>query len=61
VSEFEVWLGLAKLYSTLSHWKDIEVCLEKACSLRQYSAEMLHTEGKYYVHLDCRTDETVSW
>lgn len=45
VNEFEVWLGLAKLYSTLSHWKDIEVCLEKACSLRQYSAETLYTEG----------------
>lgn len=45
VNEFEVWLGLANLYSSLSHWKDVEVCLEKAHSLRQYSAETLHTEG----------------
>ncbi|CAO2812852.1 unnamed protein product [Amaranthus hypochondriacus] len=45
VNEFEVWLGLANLYSGLSHWKDVEVCLEKAVSLRQYSAETLHTEG----------------
>ncbi|XP_074307723.1 protein NPG1 [Silene latifolia] len=45
VSEFDVWLGLANLYSNLSHWKDVEVCLEKAHSQRQYSAETLHTEG----------------
>lgn len=48
VNEFEVWLGLANLYSSLSHWKDVEVCLEKAQSLRQYSAETLHTEGVMY-------------
>ncbi|KMT02425.1 hypothetical protein BVRB_9g203790 [Beta vulgaris subsp. vulgaris] len=48
VNEFEVWLGLANLYSSLSHWKDVEVCLEKALSLRQYSAETLHTEGVMY-------------
>ncbi|XP_021724623.1 protein NPG1-like [Chenopodium quinoa] len=48
VNEFEVWLGLANLYSSLSHWKDVEACLEKAQSLRQYSAETLHTEGVMY-------------
>ncbi|KAK9676503.1 hypothetical protein RND81_11G081600 [Saponaria officinalis] len=48
VDEFDVWLGLANLYSSLSHWKDVEVCLEKAQSLRQYSAETLHTEGIMY-------------
>jgi len=46
VNEFDVWLGLANLYSSLSHWKDVEACLEKARSLRQYSAETLHAEGK---------------
>ncbi|KAK9691358.1 hypothetical protein RND81_09G192100 [Saponaria officinalis] len=45
VDEYEVWLGLANLYSRLSHWKDVEVCLEKARSMRQYSAETLHTRG----------------
>ncbi|KAK3183953.1 hypothetical protein Dsin_031239 [Dipteronia sinensis] len=45
VNEFEVWHGLANLYSRLSHWKDVEICLEKARELKQYSAEMLHTEG----------------
>jgi len=46
VNEFEVWHGLAYLYSSLSHWNDVEVCLKKAGELKQYSASMLHTEGK---------------
>ncbi|CAL5400145.1 unnamed protein product [Camellia sinensis] len=45
VNEFEVWHGLANLYSSLSHWKDAEICLEKARALFEYSAEMMHTEG----------------
>ncbi|KAL8539775.1 hypothetical protein ACS0TY_001398 [Phlomoides rotata] len=44
-NEFEVWHGLAKLYSILSHWKDAEICLGKARTLKEYSAETLHTEG----------------
>lgn len=45
VNEFEVWYGLANLYSSLSHWKDAEVCLGKARELKRYSAEVRHTEG----------------
>ncbi|MQL81381.1 hypothetical protein Taro_013830 [Colocasia esculenta] len=45
ISEFEVWLGLANLYSSLSYWKDAEICLEKARALQPYSAAALHTEG----------------
>ncbi|XP_050272162.1 protein NPG1 isoform X1 [Quercus robur] len=45
VNEFEIWHGLAKLYSSLSHWKDAEICLGKARELKQYSVEALHTEG----------------
>ncbi|XP_011026195.1 PREDICTED: tetratricopeptide repeat protein 7A [Populus euphratica] len=45
VNEYEVWHGLADLYSRLSHWKDMEVCLGKAGELKQYSAEVLYTEG----------------
>ncbi|GMI68496.1 no pollen germination 1 [Hibiscus trionum] len=45
VKEFEVWYGLASLYSSLSHWKDVEVCVQKAREMKQYSAELLHTEG----------------
>lgn len=44
-SEFEVWHGLAELYSSLSYWNDVEVCLRKAEDLKQNKAETLHTEG----------------
>ncbi|GAV59996.1 TPR_2 domain-containing protein [Cephalotus follicularis] len=45
LNEFEVWLGLANLYSSLSYWKDVEICLVKARELKQYSAEIRLTEG----------------
>ncbi|XP_048328249.2 protein NPG1 [Ziziphus jujuba] len=45
VDEYEVWHGLANLYSSLSHWKDAEICLAKARQLKRFSAEALHTEG----------------
>lgn len=45
VNEFEVWNGLANLYSSLSHWKDAEICLGKARELKEFSPEVLHTEG----------------
>eukprot|EP00262_Sarcandra_glabra_P018597 TRINITY_DN6739_c0_g3_i2.p1 TRINITY_DN6739_c0_g3~~TRINITY_DN6739_c0_g3_i2.p1 ORF type:complete len:701 (-),score=135.48 TRINITY_DN6739_c0_g3_i2:107-2209(-) len=48
VSEFEVWQGLANLYSSLSHWRDAEICLDKARALKQYSAATLQTEGDMY-------------
>lgn len=48
VNEFEVWHDLANLYSSLSHWRDAEVCLEKAKELQHYSAETLHTEGMMF-------------
>ncbi|VVB03184.1 unnamed protein product [Arabis nemorensis] len=48
VNEFEVWHGLAYLYSSLAHWNDVEVCLKKAGELKQYSASMLHTEGRMW-------------
>ncbi|CAL9082094.1 unnamed protein product [Musa acuminata var. zebrina] len=46
VSEFEVWRGLANLYSGLSHWRDAEICLEKSRTLKPYSASTLHIEGR---------------
>lgn len=47
-NEFEVWHGLATLYSSLSHWKDAEICLAKARESKAYSAEALQTEGIMY-------------
>ncbi|XP_057954944.1 protein NPG1 [Malania oleifera] len=45
VDEFEVWQSLVNIYSSLSHWRDAEICLEKARALKQFSAETLHAEG----------------
>ncbi|KAF6141185.1 hypothetical protein GIB67_018275 [Kingdonia uniflora] len=45
VSEFEVWQGLANLYSSLSYWRDAEICLEKARALKRHSASVFHTDG----------------
>ncbi|CAD6269824.1 unnamed protein product [Miscanthus lutarioriparius] len=48
VSEFEVWQGLANLYSSLSYWRDAEICLQKAKALKTYSATTLHAEGNIH-------------
>ncbi|CAL5093015.1 unnamed protein product [Urochloa decumbens] len=48
VSEFEVWQGLANLYSSLSYWRDAEICLQKAKALKAYSATTLHAEGNIH-------------
>lgn len=46
MSEFEVWQGLANLYSSLSYWRDAEICLQKAKALKTYSAVTLNAEGE---------------
>ncbi|PNT62948.1 hypothetical protein BRADI_4g09860v3 [Brachypodium distachyon] len=48
VTEFEIWQGLANLYSSLSYWRDAEICLQKARALKSYSAMTLNAEG--YMH-----------
>ncbi|GJN04380.1 hypothetical protein PR202_ga21926 [Eleusine coracana subsp. coracana] len=48
INEFEIWQGLANLYSSLSYWRDAEICLQKARALKLYSAATLNTEG--YMH-----------
>uniref|UniRef100_A0A7N0U9Z1 Tetratricopeptide repeat protein 7A n=3 Tax=Kalanchoe fedtschenkoi TaxID=63787 RepID=A0A7N0U9Z1_KALFE len=45
ISEFDVWHGLANLYSSLSHWKDVEICLDKCNEFKGFSVETLHAEG----------------
>ncbi|KAM3307975.1 protein NPG1 [Capsicum chacoense] len=48
VNEYEVWHGLADLYSSLSHFKDAETCLDKARALIKHSADTLHIEGMMF-------------
>ncbi|XP_039146181.1 protein NPG1-like isoform X1 [Dioscorea cayenensis subsp. rotundata] len=51
INEFEVWQGLANLYSSLSHWRDAEICLEKAKMLKPFSAATMHVQGsKHEAH-----------
>ncbi|KAI9125323.1 hypothetical protein K1719_003939 [Acacia pycnantha] len=45
VNEFEIWHGLASLYASLSHWRDAEICLQKAKVSKPYSAALMHTKG----------------
>ncbi|KAK7386821.1 hypothetical protein VNO78_27158 [Psophocarpus tetragonolobus] len=45
INEFEVWHGLAALYASLSHWKDAEICVQKAKELKEFSAKTIHAEG----------------
>nr|CAD1816860.1 unnamed protein product [Ananas comosus var. bracteatus] len=61
VSEFEVWHGLANLYSSLSHWKDAEICLEKARALKPYSSAILHTEGSMHEARDQARDALAAY
>ncbi|QCD81850.1 Tetratricopeptide repeat [Vigna unguiculata] len=46
INELEVWHGLANLYASLSHWKDAEICLQKAKELKEFSPATTHAEGK---------------
>ncbi|KAI3744835.1 hypothetical protein L1987_57928 [Smallanthus sonchifolius] len=46
VNEYEVWQGLANLYSSLARWKDAEICLGKAREIIECSSETLHTEDE---------------
>lgn len=46
VSEFEIWQGLSNLYSSLSYWRDAEICLQKARTFKSYSAATLNAEGE---------------
>ncbi|KAD5507865.1 hypothetical protein R6Q59_031423 [Mikania micrantha] len=48
VNEYEVWQGLANLYSSLARWKDAEICLGKAREIIECSSETLHSEGIIY-------------
>ncbi|KAJ6847203.1 protein NPG1 [Iris pallida] len=48
ICEFEVWQGLANLYSSLSYCKDAEICLDKARALIPYSAAIMQTEGSMH-------------
>ncbi|XP_058770777.1 protein NPGR2-like [Vicia villosa] len=46
--EMEVWHDLTNVYTTLSQWRDAEVCLAKSEAIDPYSASRWHSTGMLY-------------
>ncbi|XP_021847656.1 protein NPGR2 isoform X2 [Spinacia oleracea] len=46
--EVETWHDLANLYTSLSQWRDAEVCLSKSEALCRHSASRCHSRGLLY-------------
>ncbi|KAJ6721717.1 hypothetical protein OIU85_024779 [Salix viminalis] len=46
--EMEAWHDLANVYTSLSQWRDAEVCLSKSKTLSPYSASRWHSTGLLY-------------
>ncbi|XP_002969261.2 protein NPG1 [Selaginella moellendorffii] len=54
VSEVEVWQDLAGVYTSLSQWRDAEMCLEKAQAFKKSPAATWFQTGYLY---ECRGQE----
>nr|POE46584.1 protein npgr2 [Quercus suber] len=46
--EMETWHDLADVYTSLSQWRDAEVCLSKSQAINPYSASRWHSTGLLY-------------
>lgn len=46
--EMETWHDLANVYTSLSQWRDAEVCLSKSKSISPFSASRWHATGLLY-------------
>ncbi|XP_026420245.1 protein NPGR2-like [Papaver somniferum] len=46
--ELEIWIDLAKIYISLSQWRDAEVCLCKSKAISPHSASRWHAVGLLY-------------
>ncbi|XP_058094752.1 protein NPGR2 isoform X2 [Magnolia sinica] len=46
--EIETWHDLANVYTSMSQWRDAEVCLSKSRAISPHSASMWHTTGVLY-------------
>ncbi|KAI3984734.1 hypothetical protein MKX01_039351 [Papaver californicum] len=54
--EVEIWHDLAKVYISLSQWRDAEVCLSKSEAVAPYSASRWHTTGLLYEAKGCHKE-----
>ncbi|GAV89997.1 TPR_1 domain-containing protein/TPR_8 domain-containing protein, partial [Cephalotus follicularis] len=48
ILEMETWHDLANVYTSLSQWRDAEVCLSKSKAICPYSASRCHSAGVLY-------------
>ncbi|KAG8369895.1 hypothetical protein BUALT_Bualt14G0061000 [Buddleja alternifolia] len=46
--EMETWHDLANVYTSLSQWRDAEICLSKSEAINPHSASRLHSTGLLY-------------
>ncbi|KAK4405912.1 protein NPGR2 [Sesamum angolense] len=46
--EMETWHDLANVYTSLSQWRDAEICLSKSEAINPHSASRLHAAGLLY-------------
>ncbi|KAL1832393.1 hypothetical protein ACET3Z_002044 [Daucus carota] len=46
--EMETWNDLANIYTSLSQWRDAEVCLSKSSSINPHSASRWYSLGLFY-------------
>ncbi|KAL6519890.1 hypothetical protein OROMI_032784 [Orobanche minor] len=46
--EMETWHDLANVYTSLSQWRDAEICLSKSEAINPHSASRLHSAGLLY-------------
>ncbi|XP_043691830.1 protein NPGR2-like [Telopea speciosissima] len=46
--EMDTWHDLANVYTSLSMWRDAEVCLTKSKAISPYSASQCHAKGLLY-------------
>ncbi|GAA0143660.1 hypothetical protein LIER_04289 [Lithospermum erythrorhizon] len=46
--EMETWHDLANIYTSVSQWRDAEVCLIKSEAISNHSASRLHSKGLLY-------------
>ncbi|XP_021721869.1 protein NPGR2-like isoform X2 [Chenopodium quinoa] len=49
ILEMETWHDLANVYTSLSQWRDAEVCLSKSEALCPHSASRCHSRGLLYL------------
>ncbi|KAH9681891.1 TPR REGION domain-containing protein [Citrus sinensis] len=59
--EMETWHDLANVYSSLSQWRDAEVCLSKSKAINPYSASGWHSTGLLYEAKGLQQEALVSF